>query len=542
LVALISGLEGIKFPVIQMKRGRNMEGHEKDDLKEVKKDQKTVQVLEKSQIWPYSDFINKEDILLSALDNERSIPCLVDGLTHEPSKTIFSCIIRNVPNDLNVSQLAGVVGEISPYHHGKASIVDTIINLAQDYTGSNNINLLLPQGQFGTRLEGGKDAASPHVISTNMSPLTRLIFNPNDEHTLNYFRSDNVSIGPKWYVPIIPLVLVNGADGVGANCSTQIPNFNPREIVENIKQLLNGSSRNDLKPMHPWYNHFKGKIEQTQDQMYVMKGNVAKLNNYSVEITELPAETWTSNYKQMLWEMTNDGTIVTGKDKYITEQAKLKANRILGYKDYSTDTTVRFVVDMTEDQVRKANEMGIHKYFDLQTIISTSSMYLLDKNGCLKKYEDVRDILYEFYKVRLEYYGRRKIYLEGMVEAEALTFHNQAMFLQGLSDKNIIIENKRQIILELKRQQYDPDPIIMWQKAVGGTYHEIKRDEQESTESDYNYIMDMKLGETKDKLLENKDKKYQELNILRATCKENMWMDDLRTFSGKLNEMEQNTS
>ena len=104
----------------------------------------------------YKDFINKELVLFSNCDNERSIPSLVDGFKPGQRKVMFTCLKRNDKKEVKVAQLAGSVGEKSAYHHGEASLMGTIINLAQDYVGSNNINLLLPNGQFGTRLQGGR--------------------------------------------------------------------------------------------------------------------------------------------------------------------------------------------------------------------------------------------------------------------------------------------------------------------------------------------------------------------------------------------------
>ncbi len=116
----------------------------------------------------------------------------------------------------------------------------TIINLAQNYVGSNNINLLQPIGQFGTRINGGKDSASPRYIFTMLSPLTRLIFPEQDDALLKPNYDDGMKIEPEWYCPIIPMVLVNGAEGIGTGWSTKIPNHNPRELVANIKKLIDG--------------------------------------------------------------------------------------------------------------------------------------------------------------------------------------------------------------------------------------------------------------------------------------------------------------
>ncbi|VDK40085.1 unnamed protein product [Gongylonema pulchrum] len=116
----------------------------------------------------FKDFVNKELVLFSNTDNERSIPSLVDGLKPGQRKVLFTCFKRADKKEVKVAQLAGAVGEMSAYHHGEASLMSTIVNLAQDYVGSNNINLLLPIGQFGTRLQGGKDSASPRYIFTQL--------------------------------------------------------------------------------------------------------------------------------------------------------------------------------------------------------------------------------------------------------------------------------------------------------------------------------------------------------------------------------------
>jgi DNA topoisomerase-2 len=163
----------------------------------------------------YADFVNKELIQFSMADNIRSIPSAVDGLKPSQRKVLFSCFKRKLTDEIKVAQLAGYVSEHSAYHHGEASLHGTIVNMAQNYCGSNNLNLLVPSGQFGTRLLGGKDAASPRYIFTKLDPLARLVFHKDDEALINYLDDDGLSIEPDHYVPIIPMVLVNGCDGIG---------------------------------------------------------------------------------------------------------------------------------------------------------------------------------------------------------------------------------------------------------------------------------------------------------------------------------------
>ncbi|RVE40121.1 hypothetical protein evm_015229 [Chilo suppressalis] len=248
------------------------------------------------------------------------------------------------------------------------SLAMTIVNLAQNYVGSNNINLLEPRGQFGTRLCGGKDSASPRYIFTLMSPLTRLIFHPHDDPLLVHEFEDNQKIEPVHYLPIIPMVLVNGAEGIGTGWSTKIPNYNPRDIVQNIRRMLDGE---EPKPMHPWYKNFRGSVEGYGDK-YVISGEAAILPNEKIEITELPVGVWTQNYKENVLEP------MLGTDKV--------KPLISEYREYNTDTTVRFVVTLLPGKLSEVEAEGIHKVFKLQTTISLTCMNAFDHNNCLNKY------------------------------------------------------------------------------------------------------------------------------------------------------------
>ncbi|EPY78107.1 hypothetical protein CB1_001119003 [Camelus ferus] len=310
----------------------------------------------------YNDFINKELILFSNSDNERSIPSMVDGLKPGQRKVLFTCFKRNDKREVKVAQLAGSVAEMSSYHHGEMSLMMTIINLAQNFVGSNNLNLLQPIGQFGTRLHGGKDSASPRYIFTMLSPLARLLFPPKDDHTLKFLYDDNQRVEPEWYIPIIPMVLINGAEGIGTGWSCKIPNFDVREVVNNIRLLMDGA---EPLPMLPSYKNFKGTIEELAPNQYVISGEVAILNSTTIEISELPIRTWTQTYKEQVLEPMLNGTEKT--PPLITD-----------YREYHTDTTVKFVVKMTEEKLAEAERAGLHKVFKLQTSLTCNSMVLFD--------------------------------------------------------------------------------------------------------------------------------------------------------------------
>ncbi|XP_049637611.1 DNA topoisomerase 2-alpha-like [Suncus etruscus] len=462
-----------------------------------------------------------------------------EGLKPGQRKVLFTCFKRNDKREVKVAQLAGSVAEMSSYHHGEMSLMMTIINLAQNFVGSNNLNLLQPIGQFGTRLHGGKDSASPRYIFTMLSPLTRLLFPPKDDHTLRFLYDDNQRVEPEWYIPIIPMVLINGAEGIGTGWSCKIPNFDIREVVNNIRRLMDGE---EPLPMLPSYKNFKGTIEELAPNQYVISGEVAILNSTTIEISELPIRTWTQTYKEQVLEPMLNGTEKT--PPLITD-----------YREYHTDTTVKFVVKMTEEKLAEAERAGLHKVFKLQTSLTCNSMVLFDHVGCLKKYDTVLDILRDFFELRLKYYGLRKEWLLGMLGAESAKLNNQARFILEKIDGKIIIENKpkKELIKVLIQRGYDSDPVKAWKEAqqkVPDEEENEESDENESEKSDsvtdsgptFNYLLDMPLWyltkEKKDELCKLRKEKEEELDILKGKSPSDLWREDLAVFIEELEIVE----
>ncbi|XP_064646411.1 DNA topoisomerase 2-alpha-like isoform X2 [Lineus longissimus] len=487
----------------------------------------------------YNEFINRELILFSNADNERSIPSFVDGLKPGQRKVLFTCLKRNDKREVKVAQLAGSVAEHSSYHHGEASLMQTIVNLAQNFVGSNNINILQPIGQFGTRLHGGKDAASPRYIFTMLSPLAKHIFNPLDTPMLNTLFDDNQSVEPEWYCPILPMVLVNGADGIGTGWSTRVQNYNPRDIVENLKRLMNGE---EPKHMLPWYKNFKGDIMEVDDTRCVVNGEIAILDENTVEITELPIRLWTQSYKEQVLEPFLQGT------EKVTPC-------IQDYKEYHTDSTVRFVVKMAREKLDHARAQGLHKYFKIQSPANTSLMVLFDSKGCIKRYSTPIEILKEFFELRMDRYQIRKEYMEGIMSAEALKLENQARFIQEVAEAKIKIEDIRkkstkEMVQMLLRLGYDSDPIKAWKAAQNKLRlieSQTNQDEEEEEEvekgPDFNYLLDMTVKTlNKDKreaLLKQRDEKNDELHTLRRKSPKDLWHEDLAAFLEELDKVEQ---
>ncbi|KAK7139576.1 hypothetical protein R3I93_016646 [Phoxinus phoxinus] len=488
---------------------------------------------QKTTSLTYHDFINKELVQFSNSDNERSIPCLVDGLKPGQRKVIFCCFKRNDKREVKVAQLAGSVAEMSAYHHGEVSLMMTIVGLAQNFVGSNNLNLLQPMGQFGTRLHGGKDSASPRYIFTMLSPLARLLFPAMDDNLLKYNYDDNLRVEPEWYIPIIPLVLANGGEGIGTGWASRIPNFNLREIINNIHRLLNGE---EPLPMLPSYKGFKGTIDELAKNQYVNNGEVAIIDSTTIEITELPIKTWTQIYKENVLE-----AMLNGSEKV--------PPLITDYKEYHTDTTVRFVIKMTEERLREAEAAGLHKVFKLQSLLTCNSMMLFDHAGRIKKFESVVEILKVFFDLRLKYYIRRKDWLQGILGAESARLSNQARFILEKIQGTLVIENKpkKELIRMLQQMGYDSDPVKAWKEAQEKDVEEDAGEDEEKEEDksgpDYNYLLSMPMWfltkEKKDELCRQRDAKLTELNTLKVKEPTDLWKEDLAAFTEELERVEQ---
>ncbi|XP_053728166.1 DNA topoisomerase 2-alpha isoform X2 [Synchiropus splendidus] len=481
----------------------------------------------------YDQFVNKELVLYSNSDNERSLPCLVDGLKPGQRKVLFCCFKRNDKREVKVAQLAGSVAEMSAYHHGETSLMMTIVALAQNFVGSNNLNLLQPLGQFGTRLHGGKDSASPRYIFTMLSPLARLLFPPVDDNLLTYNFDDNQRVEPEWYIPIIPTVLVNGADGIGTGWASKIPNYDIREIVNNITRMLDGE---EPLPMLPSYKGFKGSIDQVMENQYMNNGEIAVIDSTTIEISELPVKTWTQNYKENVIE-----PMLTGSEK--------TPALITDYKEYHTDATVRFVITMTEDRLKEAESTGLHKVFKLQTPLTCNSMVLFDHVGSLKTYRTVNEILEEFFKLRMKFYGMRKEWLIGMLESECAKLTNQARFILEKIEGTLIIENKpkKELIRMLQAMGYASDPVKAWKKSHNKNeeveQNELNEEEAEDNDGpDYNYLLNLPMWyltkEKKEELCKQRDSKRTELNALTSKSPKDLWKEDLHAFSVELERVE----
>ncbi|RLN49417.1 hypothetical protein BBJ28_00012663, partial [Nothophytophthora sp. Chile5] len=436
--------------------------------------------------------------------------------------------------ELKVAQLAGYVSEHSAYHHGEASLQGTIVNMAQDFVGSNNIHLLSPIGQFGTRLMGGKDAASARYIFTNLEQLTRRIYDPLDNDVLQYLDEDGQSIEPEWYIPIIPMALVNGSDGIGTGWSSSVPNYNPMDIIKGLRQMINNE---EMTPLTPWYRGFVGHIvEKTNTRgsdtgNYVVQGLFEVTDDSTLVISELPVKLWTQTYKQFL-------------------EGLLEAGTIKDFKENHTDTKVLFTISLEPKTLQDITNApgGIVKKFKLESSLSTSNMHLFDAAGHIKKYENPKEIMDEFYGIRLEYYDRRKRAMLQKLQDQIKLLSNKARFVLSVVEGKLTVNNrkKQELLEELIAEGYDQ---ILPKSSKKSTDEEEPNESEEDDTSSiadasrgYDYLLSMKIWsltkERVDKLRAELQDREQEHRVLEGKTFQELWVADLDSLEALLVDTE----
>jgi DNA topoisomerase-2 len=372
-----------------------------------------------------TDFVHKDLVNFSLADLKRSIAHVADGLKPSQRKVMYACFQKNLRDEMKVAQLAAYVAEKSAYHHGEVSLAETIVKLANDYTGSNNINLLEPCGQFGTRLMGGKDASQTRYIFTKLTKEARKLFDPKDDAILNYLDDDGRSIEPDFYMPTLPMVLVNGTEGIGTGFSCYVPPFNPDDIKENIKRILSGD---EIVPMRPWFRGFKGVVHKEEDT-WMMEG-VWKWSGRNIVVTELPPGRWTQDYKEYL-----DGLV----------EKKL----IGGFVNNSTTEDVHFEI---MDYVGK----DLTKDLKLRKTFRVSNMHLFHPTKGIHKYASPEEILQDFVELRLEHYKKRKAHLIDVLEKRAEMCDHKSKFVSMVIEGKLVVFKRKKVELEAEMSSIFP--------------------------------------------------------------------------------------
>ncbi len=469
----------------------------------------------------YSKFIHSDLIHFSNDDLTRSIPSLIDGLKPSQRKILYGAFLRGLDKtEVKVAQLAGFVSDKAAYHHGEASLMGAIIGMAQNYMGSNNINILKPNGQFGTRLvASGKDAASPRYIWTELEKLTTMIYNPIDDPVLIHQDEDGLPIEPEYYVPVIPMILVNGTQGIGTGFSTKIPPYNPKDIINNLKLKLKGK---EMEEMDPWWQGFEGTVAKVDNYNYEIYGSYQIKDNKLI-ITELPVGEATSDYKAFLEDLLEGDQNKPVKTKTVPSkgkkppaktQVKKENNPFLSYKENNTDEKIYFELTFEDGYLDGAKD--IEKQFHLVKKYSLNNMNLFNRHCTINKYNNVLDIINEYYDIRIEYYEKRKAYQLDLLEFQLKLISYKVKFILMIIEKKLVVNNKKKIDIEEELEN------LKFPK-LGKTKND--------SDISYNYLLSMPIynltKEKIDELKHQEEDKIEEHTTLEKLSVNDMWLSEL---------------
>lgn len=486
----------------------------------------------------YSRFIHDELIHFSNADNIRSLPSVMDGLKPSQRKILFGCLKRGLRSEVRVAQLAGYVSEHAAYHHGEASLNAAITSMAQQFVGANNLNLLVPVGQFGSRLQGGKDAASARYIHTHLEPIVDSIFRKEDAGILKHVDDDGLLVEPEMYYPTVPLLAINGCIGIGTGFSTDIPPHNPEEVVGLLRDRLEGRRATlENLAMRPWWFGFKGPVQLVSDGVWLTKGLYTWDDmKKTVTVTELPVGTWTNDYKAFLDELCVAGASSgkgaggsdggRGADPSKTEDGKPV---LRNFDDLYTHIDVKFVLELDPDYYddARANPVEFEKRFKLTSTWRTSNMVAFDTEMRIVKYNCVGDMLEAYYGPRLAAYEQRRAAEIARLKREAQEADAKARFLAAVLAGTI----------DLRRAEDEDIVAAMIAHELPG----LSGDGDAKKVDSYEYLLRLRMDRVKAAAVQEQEKAVAVARAavaeLESTTAATMWLRDLEGFSAAWSKM-----
>lgn len=354
------------------------------------------------------EFFDTDFKVFSQLDNVRSIPSLIDGFKDSQRKAIYA-LMMNGNSEIKVSQAAGFAALKTAYHHGETSMAETIIGLAQNFTGSNNVNLLEPIGQFGSILSSV--SASPRYIFTKPSKQLREYLKTEDDCILEHNYEDGEKIEPKYFLPILPMWIVNGAIGIGTGHSVKILSRNPENIKTVIKAMLEGKNQRQTiidNLLKPHFSGWKGEVIELEPGRFELHGCIEVINTTTLRVTELPIGYGVDKFKEILSKLIDEG-------------------KVRDYDNNSTEKGFDFEIKVP----REVGRLSVEELKSLFKLISrqTENLTLWDKDNRLKRYETVQEALKEFVDFRLEKYEVRRLKHIELLEDEVDFLRQKKLFI-----------------------------------------------------------------------------------------------------------------
>jgi len=473
----------------------------------------------------FTRFVNDELIHFSNADNLRSLPHVMDGLKPSQRKILWAARKRNLVSEIKVAQLAGYVSETAAYHHGEVSLTGAIVGMAQNFVGSNNINLLAPNGQFGTRLQGGADSASPRYIFTALERIQATMIAKADDPALSWLEDDGQTVEPEYYMPVLPLLLVNGAKGIGTGFSTEVLPYSPRDLVGSLRSRLR-SEVADLATVRlvPWWDGFRGPVTLAADGKKLQTRGIYQFlddDTNRVRITELPIGVWTKDYKAFLDELVAGPA---GESKAGSETASA-ARLIKSFQEAYNDVDVEFILTLDSEYYHEARTFPaeFEKKFRLVNSTSLTNMVAFDCDGKIRRFTSAGEVLESFYMKRIGGYVSRKANELARLDAEIVELDARVRFVRAVVKGELIVANAEDEALLAGLKGLDLPPLS---SALAADANDLRA---------YEYLLRMRVDRLKAKAVAELEAELAVVRLTRdalaAKTPEDLWLADLDVFS-----------
>jgi DNA topoisomerase-2 len=428
-----------------------------------------------------SDFLNKEVVDFASYSTIRAIPSLVDGLKNSGRK-VASTIQTRKQLETKVSILAGIIAVETEYLHGDIS--GSIVSMAKNFTGTNNLPLLTREGNFGTRYE--PEASAGRYIFTGKEEIFDKLFIKEDNDIIIQQEFEGTIIEPKFFVPTLPMIAINGGEGIATGFASKILPRNPELVKQYLKNKLIGKKVPELLP---WYSGFTGEIEKGEKpNQYIIKGTVKRENSFNILITELPIGYNLTSYTKILDDL---------------EEKKI----IKGYDDLSENDRFKFRLRV-QSSFSKTEKGMLDKLKLIKKV--TENFTVVNEDNKIIVCNSIYEIIDKYIEVKKLFMIKRKEFMLSKIENNLNDLNSKYIFIENIQNGKIIVNKKSK------------DEIISQIKLI---------DEIKENDSEYDYLLRMpiysltieKLDELKNEIIE-KDNIYKKLY---ETSEIKLWENDV---------------
>ena len=437
------------------------------------------------------------------LDNiQRKMPHIIDGLNPARRKVLAGAIkkFKQSNSTIKVFQLGGYIAEHMMYHHGSDSLNKTIITMAQNFSGSRNIPLLLPIGQFGSRYKGGDDAGSARYISTKLNKsVVELLYPIIDNDLLEYHIIDGELAEPKYFIPILPTVLLEDISLPSTGWKIEVYARDIEQVINNVKNLINDES-SKISKMKYFKNKFKGKeVKNKNTNMLIGLYEIPKNSKDTLIINELPPKVWNEKYidslekKEFIDEVLDESTI--DDVRIIVNFKKGELNKLIAeYPDHKNNS-----------EYLDAIEYNLNLYIKLSHHINFYQI-----NNAVKEYKNYETVIMDWFYIRKDCYIKRIDRELILLKYKIIMLENIIRFIENHEKYNISKKSDSIANRILKDNSYiELNTTII--NSPGLLSNEQLEHHILNINQSYDYLLNLSYRKMNDNSYDNNKKKLKEL-------------------------------